>query len=73
MKQRPIRIAELPFSFVGTAVKDKDLKKLITAFQQNNDHIMSQMRKLARELTDANKAIDELTALLDSIPEDDDD
>lgn len=73
MKQRHVRIAELPFSFVGLKATTGELNRLLNAIQQNNDHIMSELRKLARILTDTNKAVDELTAIVDSLPEDDDD
>lgn len=66
MTRRRVRIGELPYSFFGGQGRDESSRKLYQQMQANNDHLMSELRNLAKHLNDVEAAITELTQLIQS-------
>lgn len=66
--ERRLGIAELPFAFLGGAAKNPEEREFRRQLQANNDHLMSEMRKLTRHMNETIDAINELARLVQSTP-----
>lgn len=65
-KKKRLGIEELPFSFIGGRFDNEQQRRLQQQLQANNDHMMGQMRKMAKHLNAAEDAITALTKLVQS-------
>lgn len=61
-----VRVGELPYSFFGGTFSDETDRALYRQLQANNDHLMSELRNLAKHLNEVDKAIVQLTQLIQS-------
>lgn len=66
MNRRAPRVAELPYAYFGTRETSPEQRQMFLQMQANNDHLMNQLRVLARRLEDAENSIAELTQLVQS-------